>query len=203
MMHIRLVSSLGAMTVAIALTGCAAASGSIGALIPAVASATPTVSPTPEQLVGDKDGNGSVSEFEKQLLAKNAPRDYTMPDGSVVKVDPTQPLPAAIVTVIRDLATPIVASNTSARGETLGAMYTAITALADQQTAATGRSVVIFHHTWSLSLDWSTEEHWWTGTFPNSTWPVKAGADREAVLAAVTVAAAERNAELIVIDYDG
>jgi hypothetical protein len=29
----------------------------------------------------------------QQVLAKNAPRDYAMPDGTVVTNDPTQPLP--------------------------------------------------------------------------------------------------------------
>ena len=53
---------------------------------------------TAEPVVGDTDGDGKVTGAEQIRLDKNKPRDYPMADGSVVQVDPTQPLPAAVVT---------------------------------------------------------------------------------------------------------
>ena len=62
--------------------------------------ATPEATQEPVLDPLDLDGNGSVSEFEKQIAAKNAPRDFPMPDGTVAQVDPTQPLPAEIRDVV-------------------------------------------------------------------------------------------------------
>lgn len=194
--HRTLILTSAALALSAALTGCTAAIGSPGALIPTLSPETPTASATPAPLVGDRDGNGSVSEFEKEILAKAAPRDYTMPDGSVVQVDPTQPLPPEVVAVIAGLAAPIVADMTSPMNGEARAIRMAD--LVEQQTAATGRNIVIFHHTWSIEN--GQNELWWVGKFPGNSYPVLASADRAANLAAVTAAAEARNAELIIID---
>ncbi|WP_130176592.1 hypothetical protein [Cryobacterium sp. SO1] len=186
------------------LAGCGVASGDLNGLIPSAAEAkdaqasTQTPTPTPTAIPGDADGNGSRSEFEKQLLAKNAVRDYTLPDGSVIKIDPTQPLPAEVTALIVSAAAPLVEQMTSSYDKVSLPPQEQIQALIAEQSAATGRGIVIFHHAWS-SIDW-VDQKWWVGDFPGETWPVTASADREANLAAVTVAAAERNYELIVID---
>lgn len=195
--------------------GCSIASGDVASLIPsaggAPVSATPaspgpptaTPTATPTAIPGDADGNGSLSEFEKQQLARDAVRDYTMPDGSVVKVDPTKPLPPEVVAVIQEMAKPIVALNKDA--SSVGPLILSMRALCDQQTEATGRPIVIFHHAWSAvpGVPDVPSESWWSSVFPGGSVPVNAGPDREAVLAKVTAAAASRDAELIVVDYPG
>ncbi|QAY74052.1 hypothetical protein ET445_12595 [Agromyces protaetiae] len=55
---------------------------------------------------GDTDGDGELSEFEKQVLARNAPRDITLHDGTVIVVIPGQPLPQPVIDQIVADATP-------------------------------------------------------------------------------------------------
>ena len=202
-----ILTASSALALAALLTGCSLASGDATALIPSAgqAAAPVTATPTPTAIPGDRDGNGSLSEFEKEILAKNAPRDYTMPDGSVVSIDPTQPLPAEVVAHIAGAATPIVAQLTTA-DEKAGVISEQLAALITEQTAATGRGIVIFHHVWSADISEMNPDlrgpdlKWWVGDFPGNTWPVLASDDRETNLAAVTAAAAARNYELIVLD---
>jgi len=66
----------------------------------------PSHAPEPISIPGDRDGDGKLSEFEKQLLARHAPKDYTMPDGSVVQLDPAQPLPELVKAVVIEQARP-------------------------------------------------------------------------------------------------
>ncbi|TFD30379.1 hypothetical protein E3T40_15415 [Cryobacterium sp. TMT1-19] len=196
-----ILTASAALLFAALLTGCSPASGDLAGLIPTADQGvgSKTATPTPTAIPGDRDGNGSLSEFEKQILAQNAPRDYTMPGGSVVQIDPTQPLPAAVAAHIAGVATPIVAQLTTA-DEKASVIRAQLAALIAEQTAATGRGIVIFHHVWSAGANWGPAEYWWVGDFPGKTWPVLASDDRETNLAAVTAAAAARNYELIVID---
>ncbi|MFF2389588.1 hypothetical protein [Agromyces sp. NPDC058104] len=46
---------------------------------------------------GDSDGDEELSEFEKQVLARNAARDITLHDGTVAVVTPGQPLPQPVI----------------------------------------------------------------------------------------------------------
>src|SRR5690554_5308299 len=67
---------------------------------------TATPAETAASIVGDANGDGKLSEFEKQLLAQNAPREFVMPDDSVVTIDPNEPLPPAVREALTALATP-------------------------------------------------------------------------------------------------
>ena len=62
------------------------------------ATAAPKTSETPEPvvetLVGDYDGNGSVSEAEKARLARE---NYELPDGTTVPIVKGEPLPAVVI----------------------------------------------------------------------------------------------------------
>jgi len=86
-----------ALLLAVTLSGCSVGGGSTSALAPVVAEATPSAAPTPTEIPGDTNGDGKLSEREKEILAKNAPRDFTLTDGTVVSVDPQAPLPAEVV----------------------------------------------------------------------------------------------------------
>ncbi|WP_166999145.1 hypothetical protein [Paramicrobacterium fandaimingii] len=86
---------------AVGLSGCAPAETDADSTPPPTEigssqPADPTETATPEPIPGDLDGNGVLSAWEKEQLKKAAPRDYTMSDGSVVEVDPTQPLPEPV-----------------------------------------------------------------------------------------------------------
>lgn len=114
----KLHSRLTALTLTIpiaglALTGCAAAGTNLS-LVPSAPAqaASPSAPATPIAIEGDTDHNGSLSAFEKEQLTRNAPKDFTMPDGSVVKIDPTKPLPEPVKAVIAEEAVPIAAQFT-------------------------------------------------------------------------------------------
>jgi hypothetical protein len=76
-----------------------------------------------------------MSEFDKQVAAQTAPRNYTMPDGSVVSVDPTKPLPEPVkAAVAAELAPHVTNASSHTPDEVFGAL--------NAQAAATGRGVV-------------------------------------------------------------
>ncbi|MFB6609016.1 hypothetical protein ACFCVO_01735 [Agromyces sp. NPDC056379] len=67
---------------------------------------TDTTSTASAPIEGDSDGDGELSEFEKQVLERNAPRDITLHDGTVVAVTPGQPLPQPVIDQIAADAAP-------------------------------------------------------------------------------------------------
>lgn len=135
-----------------ALAAAAALTAGLAACAP-TADETPVVKPKPaatkpaaEQIDPmDLDGNGSVSEYEKQIAAQTAVRDYTLPDGTVVAVDPTQPLPDAVKAAVKaETASPIDAARTSSdRGQAEVALIGEL----DEKAAATGRGIAVVFQT--------------------------------------------------------
>ncbi|MFF2274096.1 hypothetical protein ACFVTX_17610 [Agromyces sp. NPDC058136] len=77
------------------LTGCTTADDSFLPGTDTTPNAAATAAPTP--IEGDADGDGELSEFEKEVLAGKAPRDITLHDGTVVVVTPGQPLPQPVI----------------------------------------------------------------------------------------------------------
>jgi len=79
----------------------------------AISTSTPEPTETVEPVVIDPldlDGNGSVSEHEKRVAAMVAVRDYTLDDGTVVSVDPAEPLTEAVRADVARIATTGVAA---------------------------------------------------------------------------------------------
>jgi hypothetical protein len=97
-----------ALIIAGAATGCVAVTTGLNELGKPVAvghSAAPVETATPAPvvkapLVGDLDGNGKISAFEQGLIDRSAPKAYTMPNGTVVQIDPTKPFPAEVTAVV-------------------------------------------------------------------------------------------------------
>lgn len=113
---------------------------------------------TAEPIPGDTDGDGELSEFEKQVHASKAPRDYAMPDGSLVAIDPTEPLPEPVKQVIAEAAVPIIAPmKATSDGDVFGPAYTSLRAEADAQAEATGKRVVyLFSKQGASAIEWGT-----------------------------------------------
>ncbi|MEB0001659.1 hypothetical protein QN355_09020 [Cryobacterium sp. 10S3] len=136
-----------ALLVTALLSGCSLSGGDLGGLIPT--SGTPaalsdTATPIPTALAGDTNGDGKLSEFEKQILAQNAPKDYTLADGTVVSIDPKQPLPAAVVAEVRAAISPATTSlaDSSPGNDGTGKRQAILDAL-DAQAAVTGKGIVV------------------------------------------------------------
>lgn len=106
---------------------------------------TSSPSELPATIEGDTNGDGVLSEFEKQVLAQNAPRDFTMTDGTTVQVDPEVPLPPAVKDVLTQQAQPIAdqyKTNTDFSPESVGALHARTRETVEAQSEAIGKPVV-------------------------------------------------------------
>ncbi|MHA6695618.1 hypothetical protein [Homoserinimonas sp. A520] len=151
---------------------------------------TATEVPTVDPL--DLDGNGSVSEFEKQVGAKNAVRDYTLPDGTVVKVDPTQPFPEAVHAAVKaETVAPIAATRS---GNARAQAEVALIGDLDLKAAELGRGIAVVYQTPS-----SGEGPIWVILASGQKQaPFFGSADKASVVAQAEAWTAARNYELIV-----
>lgn len=96
MITIRTATAAAAVVLAMtALTGCTTGNTSLLSDTGTTPNAAATAAPAP--IEGDTDGDGELSEFEKQVIARHAPRDITLHDGTVVVVTPGQPLPQPVI----------------------------------------------------------------------------------------------------------
>lgn len=77
-----------------ALAGCVSTPEVDVARSSATATPKPSAEPVVETLVGDYDGNGSVSEAEKARLARE---NYELPDGTTVPIVKGEALPAVVI----------------------------------------------------------------------------------------------------------
>ncbi|AQX81557.1 hypothetical protein BWO91_17710 [Plantibacter flavus] len=137
---------------------------------------------------GDLDGNGQLSEREKEILESKRPREVTLPDGSVVAVDPSQPLPAPVVQSITDQFNSL-AAQFNGDGlhdeEILGQMYQ----LVDQKQTEIGRGVVMV---------FSFLGYWCTAASSAKS-PIQGELDQASVISQAQAWASARDFELIVI----
>lgn len=150
----RMTTACLTLALVVTLTGCAATTTSFDnafSLGPATrTTATPTATPKP--VAGDTDGDGKVSAFEKQVLDASAPKAYRMPDGSTVRIDPAQPLPAAVVKVIAAKALPLVRTMQDG-GEPRQRGLLSLMAQADAALAESGRGVIYVYPTVNQTRD--------------------------------------------------
>ena len=190
-----------ALLLAALLTGCSPASGDLAGLVPTAgpAPASETATPTPTAIPGDRDGNGTLSEFEKQILAKSAVRDYTMPDGSVVPIDPTQPLPAGVVAVVKSDSAPTAAALGAARGHEKSDQLGNLMSKADSIQDTTGKGVIFVYP--SVSTTPAGDENVWatTASHTRST-GIAAVASRDTVVADAQTWSGTRGYEVIVLE---
>ena len=190
-----------ALALAALLTGCSPAGGDLGSLVPTAGQglASETETATPTAIPGDRDGNGSLSEFEKEQLAKNAVHAYTMPDGSVVQIDPTQPLPAEVVAVVKSESAPTVQTL----GATSDTQYALLDLMnnADSAAGATGRQIVFVYPTRNATdLFGAFEMVWATTASHTRSTGIAAVQSRDTVLADAQRWAGSRGYEVIVFE---
>jgi len=142
--------------VAIALTStlvsCSAAANTLSEL----AAATPTATATPDALEGDLNGDGKLTTFETDWLAKTkadaAVRDYTLTDGTVIQVDPSQTLPEQVRNdIVAQFAEDIAVTTSTVEGGVRDARRQVMIDRVNQVKAATGRDVMVVYPSLSLS----------------------------------------------------
>jgi hypothetical protein len=183
-------AAAGLLAVAV-LTGCTTGNASIPSDTDMIPQAAETASAPGE---GDSNGDGELSEFEKQVLATNAPRDITLPDGTVVGVTPGQALPQPVIDQIAADAAPGVAKTQTADEFAPMAGIRSIREVASSYANELGRTVVIVSQddfgTWgSIS---SVDASGGTGLAGTS--------DRDAMVTAVTDWAESHDAYVVVVE---
>ncbi|PWC08122.1 hypothetical protein [Mycetocola zhujimingii] len=164
----------------------------------AEATATATAEPAPSVIPGDEDGDGKLSEFEKQVQAKKTPRDYTLPDGTVVQIDPAVPLPTPVVEALRQAVRPAVDAVfavSSREGPTTSARLQDLQALLDVQAAATGKSIIVAHR-----INSADGVIWGATRSGGSTVSFRSSSDKTTLIDRATRWANDRGYELIVFD---
>ncbi|MHA6695617.1 hypothetical protein [Homoserinimonas sp. A520] len=188
-------------TILASLTLAAVLTIGLGACAPTTATApvdTKTAAPAaPDPL--DLDGNGSVSEFEKQMAAQNAQREFIMPDGSTAKLDPREPTPAAVIEVLAQQAQPIgdqYKRNTDFSPESIGALHQKLLSMAESQAEAIGRPVVILFS----SPDGAGGTQWIAMPSSGKSTGIRAEPNRDSMLTKVQSWANSRGYEVVVLN---
>jgi len=183
---------------AVTLTGCSAHGGEAtsSALAPVVASDEPATAPAPTATTGDTNGDGKLSEREKEILTKNAPRAFTLTDGTVVSIDPQGPLPAEVVATLKQRMAPLGADVAAATTETTWKVLDLIKTEADHVAASVGRGIV-FTFQCESSYDFESVTVWAASSSGNQDGAVQANPDGDAFNAEVQAWAASRDYEVI------
>lgn len=153
------------------------------------ADATPTLAP----IEGDSDGDGELSEFEKQVLARNAPRDITLHDGTVVVVTPGQPLPQPVIDqMVADAAPGAALAQTDDEFAPMAGMRS-LREVAGSYANELGRTIIIVY--WGFGA-WGTvssvDESGGTGLAGTT--------DQDAMVAAATDWADSHDAYVVVVE---
>lgn len=165
------------------------------------ASTTETVT-EPAVIEGDTDGNGKLSEFEKQVAAKHAPRDYTLPDGTVISIDPGKPLPEEVLAKLRADALPHIAIMQENANLVSGDAYMLMKADMDADADATGKGLVYVYNGLSSipGTIGETEMLWLTSASNVRVMGIMGTPDFETLYAAADSWASKRGYEVVVIE---
>ncbi|MGH2617241.1 MAG: hypothetical protein ACRDJC_18565 [Thermomicrobiales bacterium] len=142
---------------------------------------------------GDTDEDGELSEFEKQVLARNAPRDITLHGGTGVVVTPGQPLPQPLIDqIIADAAPGAAQAQTDDEFAPMAGVRS-IREVATSYANEFGRTVVIVY--WGFGA-WDTvssvDESGGTGLAGTS--------DHDELVAAATDWAESHDAYVVVVE---
>jgi len=176
-----------------------------------VAAAESSAEPTP--IMGDLNGDGVLTPFEAEWLAKSkeaaAVRDFGMADGTVVEVDPTQPLPEVVrADIIGRFADDVAVTTSTTEGDVRDPRSESMLAKANELAAATGRDLMFVHPALSRvnamdPLDTTSQIVWLSfNSAPEGGNPFLGPdykTDRDAYIAAATEAAGTKY-ELLILD---
>lgn len=184
-------AAVGLLALAL-LTGCTTLDASFLPDTDTTPQAAATAAPAP--INGDSDGDGELSEFEKQVLARNAPRDITLHDGTVVVVTPGQPLPQPVIDQIAADAAPGAAQAQTDDEFAPMAGIRSIREVASSYSNELGRTVVIVYR--DAFGYWST-----ISSVDESGGTELAGtSDQDAMVAAATDWAESHDAYVVVVE---
>ncbi|BDI21296.1 hypothetical protein [Herbiconiux sp. L3-i23] len=176
---------------ALLLVGVLAGCGPGGSPSSSAESATPSAVP----LEGDRDGDGQLSEFEKQVLARNAPREVALADGTAATVTPGEPLPQPVTDQIVAEALPAVAEVSSIDEFESFDGRKKLRALADRYAALLSRSVVIVYPDRSDYWNWEVS----SDAGDVAVTGISGTKDRDATVAAAAEWVESEDAYLIVV----
>ena len=134
------------LAVALAITGCTTTGGVPAPAPTATTSAPATPKATPVPIPGDLDGDGKLSGWERDNLARGT---YTLPGGTKVPIPTDAPLPATVVEAVQSAV--LNAIGPPVRGDGLAtapwefALITAVKA----QSALINRTIIPVSYLWA------------------------------------------------------
>jgi hypothetical protein len=132
--------------IAIAIVGCSAGPGTTSLIsgLPESTAATQTSTPVPFAIPGDTDGNGKLSTWEQEQVAKSI---YTMPDGSEVSIPADQPLPPEVLALVTEAVRPLAEQIATGNGEGLARANDALYAAIQTEEAKIHRRIIPITYT--------------------------------------------------------
>ncbi|UOE42723.1 hypothetical protein [Agromyces larvae] len=182
--------ALTAVLVLPVLSGCTAADALFLAGAETAPKATAAANPAP--IKGDADGDGELSEFEKQVLARHAPRDIILHDGTVVVLTPGRPLPQLIIDQIVADAVPGAAQTQTVDEFAPMAGRRSILEVASTYADQIGRPVVIVYQDLGVWNTISSLDESGGAEFVGNS-------DKDAMVAAASDWAATHDAYVVVV----
>jgi len=147
------------------------------AIVTSTPEPTETVEPV-EPLVGDIDGDGELSRWEAEQLAKQS---YILPDGTAVPLVKGQPLPPQVVAAVQASVLAQAGPATDGPIEERGAQANAAVAAVEAESAKLGTTIVPVFYAYNGN----------TGSFSWSVGGVAAGSIEPSEDEASAVAAAQ------------
>lgn len=109
-------------------------------------SSAPT--PSPEPLMGDLDGDGKLSVWEGEQLAKSV---YTLPDGTTVPIPKGEPLPQVVLDAVKANIAPSAAAISGGTEYTVADFEAAYLDALKAESAKTGRTIIGIFYGWDYS----------------------------------------------------
>ena len=135
-----------ALAVALALTGCTTTGGVPGPAPTATTSAPATPKATKAPLAGDLDGDGRLSGWESDQLARGT---YTLPNGTKVPVPTDAALPATVVEAVRSAVLSAIGPPVRGDGLATAPRSFALKAAVEAQSALINRTIIPVSYGWA------------------------------------------------------
>jgi len=160
---------------------------------------TPTTKPTlidipetaapVEPIEGDLDGDGELSIWEGEQLAKSY---YTLPDGTKVKIPKDEPLPQVVLDAVEANIAPSAAALAGGTEYTVADLQTAYLDAIKAESAKTGRTII------GIFYGWNYGGRAWVSSKPY----VNQYGSKEEAIASVEAYIGDRTGQLAYVVFD-
>ena len=142
-----------------------------------------------EPIEGDLDGDGKLSVWEGEQLAKSY---YTLPDGTKVKIPKDEPLPQVVLDAVKTNIAPSGAAMSGATEYTAASFEAAYLDALKAESAKTGRTII------GIFYGWDYDGRAWVSSKPY----IKQYSSKEEAIASIEAYIDGRSGQLAFVVFD-